>query len=66
MIIVGIPGLSVGRNEDKLGIRASSTCSISFHNVYVTKESLIGEEGGGFKIAMSSLGVSLFLLFNKL
>ncbi|KAM7249467.1 hypothetical protein ACFE04_008352 [Oxalis oulophora] len=60
--IVDIPsdGLSIGKNEDKLGIRASSTCDIILDNTPVTKNNLLGEEGQGFKIAMSGLG-ELFL-----
>lgn len=53
-------GLSIGKNEDKLGIRASSTCDIILDNTPVTKNNLLGEEGQGFKIAMSGLG-ELFL-----
>lgn len=45
-------GLSLGKKEDKLGIRASSTCSLIFDNCYIPKENLLGEPGFGFKIAM--------------
>ncbi len=48
-------GLSVGEPEDKMGIRASKTASVYFENVRVGKERLLGEEGKGFKIAMSIL-----------
>lgn len=45
-------GLSLGKKEDKLGIRASSTCSLIFDNCYIPKENMLGEPGFGFKIAM--------------
>ena len=48
-------GLTIGKKEDKLGIRASSTCSIFLENVHVTRDNLLGKEGDGFKIAMSSI-----------
>jgi len=48
-------GVSVGKKEDKLGIRASSTTSASFNDVKVPAQNLLGEEGKGFKIAMSIL-----------
>jgi alkylation response protein AidB-like acyl-CoA dehydrogenase len=49
------PGVSSGQKEDKLGIRASSTTSISFEDVPVPAANLLGEEGKGFKIAMAIL-----------
>lgn len=49
------PGVSVGHKEDKLGIRASSTTSVNFTDVVIPKENLLGEEGKGFKVAMSIL-----------
>ena len=49
------PGVSIGRKEDKLGIRASSTTTVSLADVKVPAENLLGEEGKGFKIAMSIL-----------
>lgn len=48
-------GVSTGPKEDKLGIRASATSSVIFNNVRVPAECLLGEEGKGFKIAMSIL-----------
>mmetsp|Transcript_3325 Transcript_3325/g.6664 ORF Transcript_3325/g.6664 Transcript_3325/m.6664 type:complete len:416 (+) Transcript_3325:49-1296(+) len=51
----GTPGFSTGKPEDKLGIRASGTCSLIFENCKIPKENLLGEEGQGFKIAMITL-----------
>ncbi|CAH3019382.1 unnamed protein product [Porites evermanni] len=48
-------GLSLGKKEDKLGIRATSTCYLIFENCHVPKENLLGEPGFGFKIAMATL-----------
>jgi acyl-CoA dehydrogenase family member 9 len=48
-------GVSSGPHEDKMGIRASSTTTVRFDDVRVAKENLLGEEGKGFKIAMSIL-----------
>lgn len=49
------PGFSIGKPEDKLGIRASSTCELIFENVLIPKENLLGKENQGFKIAMHTL-----------
>lgn len=48
-------GVSTGPKEDKLGIRASATTSVRFDNVKIPAENLLGEEGKGFKIAVSIL-----------
>ena len=48
-------GVSTGPKEDKMGIRASGTCTVSFQDVKVPVKNLLGEEGKGFKIAMSIL-----------
>lgn len=48
------PGLSLGKKEDKLGIRASSTANLIFEDCRIPKENLLGELGMGFKIAMVS------------
>lgn len=49
------PGFSVGKKEDKLGIRASSTCELLFENCEVSKSQVIGEVGKGYKIAIETL-----------
>jgi len=48
-------GVEIGKKEDKLGIRASSTCPISFTDVEVPKENVVGEIGKGYKIAIEIL-----------
>lgn len=50
-----MPGFKVGKKEDKLGIRASSTCELLFENCKVSKENVIGEVGKGYKIAIETL-----------
>jgi alkylation response protein AidB-like acyl-CoA dehydrogenase len=52
----GAPGLSIGKKEDKLGIRASDTCEIYFENCRIPAKNRIGDEGQGFSIAMEALG----------
>jgi alkylation response protein AidB-like acyl-CoA dehydrogenase len=52
-----LPGFSVGKMEPKLGIRASATSEILFEDCRVPAENRLGEEGEGFKIAMSVLDV---------
>lgn len=49
------PGIIVGPKENKLGIRASDTTSISFSDVKIPKKNRIGEDGFGFKFAMKTL-----------
>uniref|UniRef100_A0A1B0GIU4 Short-chain specific acyl-CoA dehydrogenase, mitochondrial n=1 Tax=Lutzomyia longipalpis TaxID=7200 RepID=A0A1B0GIU4_LUTLO len=49
------PGFSLGKKEDKLGIRGSSTCSIILEDCLIPKENLLGKLGDGFKIAMKTL-----------
>jgi alkylation response protein AidB-like acyl-CoA dehydrogenase len=51
----GTPGFSVGKVEDKMGLRASDTVELIFEDVVVPEENRLGEEGDGFKIAMISL-----------
>jgi alkylation response protein AidB-like acyl-CoA dehydrogenase len=49
------PGFSVGKKEDKLGIRASSTCELLMEDLRVPKENVLGEVGKGYKIAIETL-----------
>ena len=51
----GIEGFEVGKPEDKLGIRSSDTTELYFDNVSISENNLIGKEGEGFKIALSTL-----------
>lgn len=51
----GMPGFTVGKKEDKMGIRGSDTHSLMFTDVKVPKANRIGEEGFGFKFAMTTL-----------
>ncbi|MFR1709651.1 MAG: acyl-CoA dehydrogenase [Clostridium sp.] len=51
----GFPGFSIGKVEEKLGIRASSTTELVFENCIVPKENLLGKEGKGFAVAMQTL-----------
>jgi acyl-CoA dehydrogenase len=53
----GAEGMSFGKPEDKLGIRASSTTQIHFDNCKVPKSQILGKIGDGFKIAMMTLDV---------
>lgn len=48
-------GLALGKKEDKLGIRATSTCNLIFEDCRIPPEYLLGQEGEGFKIAMGTL-----------
>jgi alkylation response protein AidB-like acyl-CoA dehydrogenase len=51
----GFPGFSVGKKEDKLGIRASSTCELILEGCRVPKDNVLGEVGKGYKIAIETL-----------
>ena len=52
------PGFSVGRKEDKMGIRASATTPLTFENCRIPRENLLGAPGDGLKILLSSLNKS--------
>jgi alkylation response protein AidB-like acyl-CoA dehydrogenase len=51
----GAKGLTVGKHEDKMGLRGSNTTSLLFEGVELPEDALLGELGGGFKIAMMAL-----------
>jgi alkylation response protein AidB-like acyl-CoA dehydrogenase len=51
----GFPGFSVGKKEDKLGIRASSTCELLLDDCRVPRSNLLGEPGKGYKVAIETL-----------
>ncbi|MBO0601108.1 acyl-CoA dehydrogenase [Sporosarcina sp. E16_3] len=51
------PGLVIGKDERKMGLHGSRTVELSFDQMKVPLENLLGEEGGGFKIAMANLDV---------
>lgn len=52
------PGITVGKHEDKLGLRLSNTCNVSFDDVRVPVDHRIGAEGEGLKSALGSLNIS--------
>jgi alkylation response protein AidB-like acyl-CoA dehydrogenase len=51
----GTPGFTVGKEENKMGIRASNTTELVFQDCYVPMENRLGREGQGFRIAMNTL-----------
>lgn len=51
----GTPGFTVGRKEDKLGIRASSTCELLLEDCRVPRKNVLGEVGRGYKVAIETL-----------
>ncbi len=51
----GAPGFTVGKKEDKLGIRASSTCELLFEDCVVAGDQVLGEVGKGYKVAIETL-----------
>ncbi|XP_043563916.1 complex I assembly factor ACAD9, mitochondrial isoform X1 [Chiloscyllium plagiosum] len=53
-------GITSGKPEDKLGIRGSNTCEVHFENTKVPVENVLGEVGGGFKVAMRILNSGRF------
>lgn len=55
IVEMGTPGFTLGKKEEKMGIRASATTELIFDNCRIPKENLLGKEGEGFKIAMMVL-----------
>ena len=55
LVEAGTPGLSFGKHEDKMGIRASRTCDVVLDDCRIPAENLLGEEKQGFSIAMDAL-----------
>jgi len=55
LIEKNFPGFTVGKKEDKLGIRASSTCELILEDCRVPQENVLGEVGKGYKIAIETL-----------
>ncbi len=51
----GTPGLTIGKAEDKMGLRGSNTVPLVFENMEVGEDQLLGREGDGFKLAMVAL-----------
>ncbi|WNG37065.1 acyl-CoA dehydrogenase [Archangium minus] len=51
----GTKGLIVGKHEDKMGLRSSNTVSLTFEDMEIPAENLLGKEGDGFKLAMIAL-----------
>jgi butyryl-CoA dehydrogenase/short/branched chain acyl-CoA dehydrogenase len=50
-----MPGFTLGKKEDKLGIRASSTCALNFNDCVIPAANVLGEPGRGYKIAIETL-----------
>jgi alkylation response protein AidB-like acyl-CoA dehydrogenase len=59
-------GLSLGKKEDKLGIKASSTCNLIFDDCIIPKGNLLGKRGDGFKIASKQKTFIFFFAFHFL
>ncbi|HEX4032409.1 MAG TPA: acyl-CoA dehydrogenase family protein [Terracidiphilus sp.] len=55
LVECGAAGFTVGRKEDKLGIRASSTCELIFDDCFVGDDQVLGEAGKGYRIAIETL-----------
>ena len=51
----GTPGLVVGRHEEKMGLRASSTVALAFEDCEVPEAAVLGQVGGGFRVALTAL-----------
>jgi alkylation response protein AidB-like acyl-CoA dehydrogenase len=55
LVEAGAPGLQIGKHEDKMGLRASTTVSLSFEDLRLPASAMLGAEGQGFTIAMRAL-----------
>jgi butyryl-CoA dehydrogenase/short/branched chain acyl-CoA dehydrogenase len=55
LVELGMPGFKVGKKEDKLGIRASSTCELLLEDCAVPRDNVLGEVGKGYKVAIETL-----------
>lgn len=51
-------GITIGKHEDKMGLRLSNTTDVTFENVRVPASSMVGPEGSGFKLALNALNLS--------
>ncbi len=60
MLLKGAKGFSLGKKEDKLGIRGSSTANLIFEDCVIPKDNLLGKPGDGFKIAMVNFTLDHF------
>lgn len=52
-----LPGITIGKHENKMGLRLSNTCDVALDRVRVPQSNRLGEEGDGFKIAMAGLDI---------
>lgn len=52
------PGITIGKHENKMGLRLSNTTDVTFENVRVTASNMVGPEGSGFKLALNALNLS--------
>jgi alkylation response protein AidB-like acyl-CoA dehydrogenase len=62
LVEAGTPGLTIGKEEHKMGIRGSSTCPLAFSDCIVPVENLLGEPGKGHRIAFNILNVGRYKL----
>lgn len=59
-------GLSLGKKEDKLGIKATSTCYLIFEDCKIPRENLLGQPGQGFKIAMVNFIILYYICVHQI